>query len=111
MLRLHTMGSADVLEAADRVGSLEPGKFADMLVIDPHSYGVVFDPYASLVFVTSQQDLARVYVGGKLLVDHGHLQADPEPVHQEVVRRVSSITMPTRPGSAAPSPLTLLAAA
>jgi cytosine/adenosine deaminase-related metal-dependent hydrolase len=34
VLRLHTMGSADVLGVADRLGSLEPGKMADFLVID-----------------------------------------------------------------------------
>jgi cytosine/adenosine deaminase-related metal-dependent hydrolase len=54
VMRLHTMGSADVLGVADRLGSLEVGKLADFLVIDPGEYGHVFDPYATLVFVTSQ---------------------------------------------------------
>ena len=44
VLRLHTMGSADVLGVADRLGSLEKGKLADFLVIDPGEYGHVFDP-------------------------------------------------------------------
>ncbi len=35
VLRLHTMEARDVLGVADRLGSLEPGKFADFLVIDP----------------------------------------------------------------------------
>src|SRR6202012_1823856 len=68
VLRLHTMGSADVLGIADKVGSLEPGKQPDFLVIDPTHFAHVFDPYAPLVFVTSQPDLERVYVSGDLMV-------------------------------------------
>ena len=44
---------------------------ADFLVIDPRRFGHVYDPYATLVFVTSQPDLERVYVGGELMVEHG----------------------------------------
>ena len=44
VLRLHTMGSADVLDVADKVGSLEPGKLADFLIIDPARFGPVSDP-------------------------------------------------------------------
>jgi cytosine/adenosine deaminase-related metal-dependent hydrolase len=92
VLRLHTMGSADVLGVADRLGSLEPGKFADFLVIDPSSFGVIFDPYASLVFVTGERDLERVYVGGELLVQNGTLvKQDMVKVKDEVNKRVAAL--------------------
>jgi 5-methylthioadenosine/S-adenosylhomocysteine deaminase len=90
VLRLHTMGSADVLGVADRLGSLEAGKFADFLVLDPTHFGVVFDPYATLVLVASQPDLERVYVGGQLQVERGTLlHQDLHHVEAEVNRRVS----------------------
>ena len=73
VLYLHTMGSADVMGVKDKLGSLEAGKYADFLVIDPTRFGTVFDPYASLVLVCAERDLERVYVGGVLKVDHGHL--------------------------------------
>jgi 5-methylthioadenosine/S-adenosylhomocysteine deaminase len=73
VLYLHTMGSADVMGVKDKLGSLEPGKFADFLVIDPTRFGTIFDPYASLVLITGERDLERVYVGGELKVDHGKL--------------------------------------
>ena len=73
VLRMHTMGSADVLGVADRLGSLEPGKFADFLMVDPTRFRTVFNPYASLVFVAGERDLERVYVGGDLLVQNGAL--------------------------------------
>jgi 5-methylthioadenosine/S-adenosylhomocysteine deaminase len=90
VLRLHTMGSADVLGVADKLGSLEAGKMADFLVIDPRRFGHVFDPYATLVFVTSQPDLERVYVGGELMAEHGTpLKQDITKVQREVDGRVA----------------------
>lgn len=91
LLWLHTMGSADVLGVKDKLGSLEPGKYADFLVIDPAGLGAVLeDAYANLVLVTSQQDVAQVYVGGDLKVDHGKLlQQDLPGVQKEVYRRVA----------------------
>jgi 5-methylthioadenosine/S-adenosylhomocysteine deaminase len=90
VLRLHTMGSADVLGVADKLGSLEVGKMADFVVIDPRRFGHVFDPYATLVFVTSQPDLERVYVGGELMVEHGTpLKQDLTKVQREVDGRVA----------------------
>jgi 5-methylthioadenosine/S-adenosylhomocysteine deaminase len=91
VMRLHTMGSADVLGVADKLGSLEAGKMADFLVIDPSRFGHVFDPYATLVFVTSQPDLERVYVGGELLVEHGNpLKQNLMKVQHEVDNRVAA---------------------
>jgi cytosine/adenosine deaminase-related metal-dependent hydrolase len=93
VLWLHTRGSADVMGVKDKLGSLEPGKFADFLVIDPTRLGTVFDPYASLVLVTGERDLERVYVGGELLVDHGKLlRQDMAKVQAETDRR-SAATM------------------
>jgi 5-methylthioadenosine/S-adenosylhomocysteine deaminase len=81
VLWLHTMGSADVLGVKNKLGSLEPGKFADFVVIDPARLGAVLeDPYANLVLVTAQPDIDRVYVGGDLRVDHGQL------LHQDVAK-------------------------
>ena len=92
VLRLQTMGSADVLGVADRLGSLEPGKFADFLVIDPTRFRTIFDPYASLVFVAGERDLERVYVGGDLLVQNGAmLKQDMVKERAEVSKRVAAL--------------------
>jgi cytosine/adenosine deaminase-related metal-dependent hydrolase len=88
VLYLHTMGSADVMGVQDRLGSLETGKFADFVAVDPARFGTVFDPYASLVLVTSERDIARVYVGGELLVERGKLlKQDVGKVQSEVDKR------------------------
>ena len=91
VLRLHTMGSADVLGVADKLGSLERGKYADFLVISTKRFGHVFDPYASLVFIGAQGDIKRVYVGGELLVENGKtLKQDFDKVQSEVDQRVAA---------------------
>jgi 5-methylthioadenosine/S-adenosylhomocysteine deaminase len=91
VLWLHTMGSADVLGVKDKLGSLEAGKYADFVVIDPARLGAVLeDPYANLVLVTAEPDIERVYVGGELMVDHDRLvHQDLDKVRAEVNRRVT----------------------
>jgi cytosine/adenosine deaminase-related metal-dependent hydrolase len=93
VLWLHTMGSADVLKVKDKLGSLEPGKFADFLVIDPARLGAVLeDPYANLVLVTGERDIDQVFVGGDLKVDHGQMSHQDLPAIQEEVReRVAAV--------------------
>jgi cytosine/adenosine deaminase-related metal-dependent hydrolase len=94
VLYLHTMGSADVMGVKDKLGSLETGKYADFLVLDPTRFGTVFDPYASLVLVAGERDLERVYVGGELKVDHGKLLGqDMQKVQSETDHRSAATVM------------------
>ena len=90
VLWLHTMGSADVLNVKDKLGSLEPGKFADLLLINPARLGPALeDPYANLVFVAAERDIDSVYIGGELMVDHNQvLNKDLTKVQTESDRRV-----------------------
>jgi len=92
VLWLHTVGSADVLKVKDKLGSLEPGKFADFLVIDPARLGAVLeDPYANLVLVTGERDIDQVFVGGDLKVEHGQmLHQDMPAIEEEVRKRVTA---------------------
>lgn len=73
MLRLHTLGSAEVLGVADRVGSLAPGRYADFLVVDPASpdTGPMWDPYATYVLACGLRNLLQVRVGGRLVSEGG----------------------------------------
>lgn len=73
MLRMHTLGSAQVLGIDDRVGSLEPGKFADFVVVDPRSpdIGPLWHPIDNYVLSSSLRNLKRVYVGGELVNENG----------------------------------------
>ena len=90
ILRLHTLGSAEIMGVADKLGSLEVGKLADFDVISPPT--PVFDAAASVVFACSTMNLDAVYVGGEKLVDHTALtHADMAKAAAEVETRVGRI--------------------
>jgi 5-methylthioadenosine/S-adenosylhomocysteine deaminase len=98
ILRMHTLGGAQVLGIADKVGSLEVGKFGDVLIIDPKSMdrGPVFDPYATLVFACNIANLERVYVGGELLSeDRKALKQDFGKISAQLAARVNKLNKPT----------------
>jgi 5-methylthioadenosine/S-adenosylhomocysteine deaminase len=87
VLRLHTIGSAEVMGVADRVGSLEVGKFADFNVISPSA--PVFDVAATVVLASDVINLDAVYVGGEKLVDRlTFTHSDIAKVNAEVETRV-----------------------
>ena len=74
-LAMLTTAGAKALGASDRIGSLEPGKFADMILIDlkrPHAVPV-FDPVTHLVYSTAKSDVRHVFVGGEQVVRDGVL--------------------------------------
>jgi 5-methylthioadenosine/S-adenosylhomocysteine deaminase len=90
ILRLHTLGSAEVMGVADKLGSLEVGKLADFDVISPPT--PEFDAAATVVFACSTVNLDAVYVGGEKLVDHAALtHADMAKAAAEVETRVGRI--------------------
>ncbi len=100
VLRLHTMGSAEVLGIADRVGSLEVGKEGDFVVVDPANMDTapVLDAYASVVMACNVSNLERVYVGGDLLDERGRMRkADVPSVQAELYRRWHTLMDPLQP--------------
>jgi 5-methylthioadenosine/S-adenosylhomocysteine deaminase len=65
-----TRDGAEALGAADRIGSLEVGKRADMILIDlarPHAMPL-FDPLTHLVYSTAKSDVVHVWVDGRQVV-------------------------------------------
>jgi 5-methylthioadenosine/S-adenosylhomocysteine deaminase len=89
-----TMGSAQVLGIADRVGSLEPGKAADMILLNldqPH-LAPLYDPVTVLVYNASGRDVSHVMVGGRFIVEDRTLRTADTSVliheAQQVAERV-----------------------
>lgn len=74
-LEMLTISGAAALGVKDRIGSLEPGKQADMILIDvagPHA-APLFDPMTHLVYSTAKSDVRHVFVGGRQVVRDGRL--------------------------------------
>ncbi|MDN2566663.1 amidohydrolase [Aquibium sp. A9E412] len=74
-LDMVTREGAAALGAEDRIGSLEPGKFADMVLVDlkrPHAVPL-FDPVTHLVYSTGRSDVRHVFLAGEQVVRDGVL--------------------------------------
>lgn len=69
-LRMATLNGAAALGLADRIGSIEPGKAADLVSVDLSSANnaPVFDVASHLVYVCSRGDVTNVWVGGEQVV-------------------------------------------
>ena len=71
-LELATLGGARALGIGGEVGSLEPGKQADLAAFAvPPSLGPVYDPHDSLLWALSGSPASRVIVAGRELVRDG----------------------------------------
>ena len=75
-LRLATSEGARVLGLEKRVGSLEPGKAADLVVLStqrPELWAGAVDPHDLIAFSASPAAVRHVMVEGELLVEDGRL--------------------------------------
>jgi 5-methylthioadenosine/S-adenosylhomocysteine deaminase len=98
-VRMVTLDGAAALGAADRLGSLEPGKLADMVLVDLGRANAVplFDPTTHLVFSCAKSDVRHVFVGGRQVVRDGSLTGiDLPAVLAEVTGMVPRIAASVR---------------
>ncbi|QLY28916.1 8-oxoguanine deaminase [Nocardia huaxiensis] len=73
-LEIGTLGGARNLGRQNEIGSLEPGKLADIAIWKVDGFrAAVTDPVCSLVF-GPQPPLARLLVGGKTVVENDELK-------------------------------------
>jgi 5-methylthioadenosine/S-adenosylhomocysteine deaminase len=74
-LDMLTICGARALGAANRIGSLEVGKLADMILVDvkrPHAVPL-FDPLTHLVYSAAKSDVRHVFLAGEQVVKDGKL--------------------------------------
>jgi len=70
VLRMATMGSATALGIDDLVGSIEVGKKADLVRLDPSSPSLtpVYDAISTIVYAASRADVVDVWIDGNAVV-------------------------------------------
>jgi 5-methylthioadenosine/S-adenosylhomocysteine deaminase len=73
-IRLGTIHGARALGLENEIGSLEPGKRADVIAVDlsssPHMVPTA-DPYSALVHTSNQKDVLATMVAGRWVFDRG----------------------------------------
>ncbi len=82
-LRMATINGAVALGLADRIGSLEAGKEADVVVIDLRKAHLspLYNIYSHLVYSARSSDIVALVVRGRVLMDQGRVETlDEEEV-------------------------------
>lgn len=90
VLELATLGGAAALGLAEEIGSIAPGKRADLVVLDltaPHLHPVAGDPVSLVVYAAQASDVRDVFVDGRpVVLSHELLTAAIDDVVREADR-------------------------
>lgn len=84
---IATLEGARSLGIDDQIGSLEPGKHADIIAIRTHrlAFSQMPDPYAALVLVARGEDVAMTMVDGVILYQDGDWRTlEPDKIRVKV---------------------------
>lgn len=75
VVEMATMGSARALHMDDKIGSLETGKLADIIVVDTKAPNMVpvYSPYAALVYGANGANVRHTIVDGVILMEDRQL--------------------------------------
>jgi 5-methylthioadenosine/S-adenosylhomocysteine deaminase len=75
VLEMATLNGARALGLNGRIGSLTPGKAADVVAVDfgKPELAPCYEPVSHLVYAASRQDVSHVWVAGEMLVEDGVL--------------------------------------
>ncbi len=91
MVYMATLGGAQVLGLSDLVGSLEPGKKADLTAVQLTQVHTTpcYDPYVTLVHSARADDVVLTMVDGKVLYHNGMVFSVPESGYRKKVEELS----------------------
>lgn len=94
VVKMATIGAAEVLGMQGAIGSLEPGKQADIIIVDFHQPHLtpVYNYYSHLVYAACGHDVSTVLVDGKLLmhdrkvltVNEGEVMAEVNKIGERI---------------------------
>ncbi len=75
VFHMATLGGASALGMADRIGSLEAGKLADIVLIDARvpELTPLYDVYSHLVYAVKGGNVETVVVNGRIVVRDRHM--------------------------------------
>jgi cytosine/adenosine deaminase-related metal-dependent hydrolase len=89
VLEMATINGAKAMGLAAQIGSIEPGKRADFIVINmdaPH-LTPTWDPVSTIAYAATGADVDTVVIDGKIVMEHRQIRTLDEQVILEDVRK------------------------
>ena len=96
VVEMATLGGARALHREKDLGSLEPGKLADLIILDHNSTALVplYDVYSTLVYAASPRDVRTTVIHGRVVMeDRKILTLNPQEVREKmrsIARRINT---------------------
>jgi 5-methylthioadenosine/S-adenosylhomocysteine deaminase len=93
VVQMATIGGARVLGMADRIGSIEAGKCADIILIDLNKPHLTprYSPCSHLVYAASGADVVTSIIDGRVVMKDRHLLTIDLPEVMDEVRRIAGV--------------------
>ncbi len=87
-LAMATLNGAKAYGIENEVGSLEPGKKADVIAFDLNSYLTqpVYNPMSTIVYAANRLQVSHVWIDGKCLLKNGEFTEAPT---QEILNKAN----------------------
>jgi 5-methylthioadenosine/S-adenosylhomocysteine deaminase len=102
VVAMATITGARALHMDKQIGSLEPGKKADFIVVDttsPHSTPM-YNAYAQIVYALKNSDVRTTIIGGRIVMDDRKMLTLDEPAilkkAEELKKQVAASSPPLR---------------
>ncbi|HEY4702724.1 MAG TPA: amidohydrolase family protein [Streptosporangiaceae bacterium] len=106
-LEMATLGGATALRMQDQVGSLEPGKQADIVVFGTDNFDLrpLHNPVANIVYGSTGHSVDTVLIGGDVVLRRGQLTSldeaalrrDVEQINRRVLGEIGIAPLPQWP--------------
>jgi 5-methylthioadenosine/S-adenosylhomocysteine deaminase len=96
VLKSCTLEGARVLGLEDKIGSLEPGKHADLIIVDTHKPHLtpMYNPISHLVYAVKGSDVSTSIINGIVVMEDGQLLSlELEKVMSDVVEIAGHIRL------------------
>lgn len=87
VIELATIGGARALHMEDKIGSLEVGKKADIIIVETQSANMMpnYNPYATLVYQANPSNVSTTIVNGNIVMEQRQMtQVDSADVTKNI---------------------------
>ena len=88
VVEMATIGGARALGMGDRIGSLEVGKLADVIIVDKDAVNMIpmYDVYSALVYAAAAANVTTTIVHGRMIMEDRRLRTvDVEEIRRDVL--------------------------